>query len=428
MVGDIGGPRNAAHGAVDTVPAAGVPSAARPVRVAVVADPRGAYARGLISGITAFGRDHGRWAFTIYHDHLDLALARRARTDRIDGILARILNRKIGQSLTRIGVPIVDMLEEVTIPGVPQIVVDDRAVVRAALDHLLDRGLRQVAFLGLRGVRYTEQRGRHLADLCRERAGSLATYPTGAPRDPLMLRCEDNFRSETRESIGRWIESLPKPVGIVACNDVWASMALAACGDHGIDVPEQVAVIGVDDDPVYGQVADPPLSSVDPDTFTIGYRAAAMLQALMTGSRTVPPVTLVEPRGVVARRSTDVLAFPDTSVGSLVRYLREHACEGLTVERMAKKLGMSRRTIERLFAEHVGRSPSEEICRLRLARVQSLLETTELDLYEVAQRTGFNYVKSLRRAFKARFGMAPAEYRAQKRSPAARSGRPGRKP
>jgi LacI family transcriptional regulator len=203
-------------------------------------------------------------------------------------------------------------------------------------------------------------------------------------------------------------------------------MALAACGDRGIDVPEQVAVIGVDDDPVYGQVADPPLSSVDPDTFTIGYRAAAMLQDLMTGSGAVPPVTFVEPRGVVARRSTDTLAFADAAVADLMRYVRDHACDGLTVERMAKKLGMSRRTIERLFAEHMGRSPSEEICRVRLMQAKTLLETTDLDLYDVAQRTGFNYVKSLRRAFKGRFGMAPAKYRAQKRSPAARPGRPGR--
>jgi len=403
-------------------------SPARPVTVAVIADPAGAYVRGLIAGITAFGHDNGRWRFKLYHDHLATDLPARVRADRVDGVLARILDRRIGRGLARVGLPLVDMLEEIVIPGVPQIVVDDRAAMRLAVDHLLDRGLTTVAFLGLRGVRYSEQRCRFLADVSRERAGAFAAYPTGAPRDPLMLRCEDNFRSETRESIGRWIESLPKPVGIVGCNDVWASMALAACGDRGIDVPEQVAVIGVDDDPVYGQVADPPLSSVDPDTFTIGYRAAAMLQDLMTGSGAVPAVTLVEPRGVVARRSTDVLAFPDASVASLVRYLREHACEGLTVERMSKKLGMSRRTIERLFAEHVGRSPSEEICRLRLARVQSLLETTELDLYEVAQRTGFNYVKSLRRAFKARFGMVPAEYRAQRRSPAAGSGRPGRKP
>jgi len=401
-------------------------SPARPVTVAVIADPAGAYVRGLIAGITAFGRDNGRWRFKLYHDHLALDLPARVRADRVDGVLARILDRRIGRGLARVGLPLVDMLEEIVIPGVPQIVVDDRAVVRLAVDHLLDRGLPTVAFLGLRGVRYSEQRCRFLADVCRERAGALAAYPTGDSRDPLTLRAADNIKTETRDGIGRWIASLPKPVGLVACNDVWASTALAACADRGIEVPEQVAVIGVDDDPTFGQVADPPLSSVDPDTYTIGYRAAGLLQNLMTGSGTVPRVTFVEPRGVVARRSTDTLAFADAAVADLVRHVRDHACDGLTVERMARKLGMSRRTIERLFAEHVGRSPSEEICRVRLMQAKTLLETTDLDLYDVAQRTGFNYVKSLRRAFKGRFGIAPAEYRAQKRSPAARPGRPGR--
>lgn len=401
-------------------------SPAQPVTVAVIADPAGAYVRGLIAGITAFGRDKGRWRFKFYPDHLALDLPARVRADRVDGVLARILDRRIGRGLARVGLPLVDMLEEIVIPGVPQIVVDDQAVVRLALDHLLDRGLTTVAFLGLRGVRYSEQRCRLLADACRERAAALAAYPTGDVRDPLTLRATDNIKRETREGIGRWIAALPKPVGVVACNDVWASMALAACADHGIEVPEQVAVIGVDDDPTFGQLADPPLSSVDPDTHTIGYRAAALLEQLMAGKGGVPPLTFVEPRGVVARRSTDTLAFADAAVADLVRYVREHACDGLTVERMAKKLGMSRRTIERLFAEHVGRSPSEEICRVRLLQAKTLLETTDLDLYAVAQRTGFNYVKSLRRAFKGKFGVAPAEYRTQKRPAGGSAGRPGR--
>jgi LacI family transcriptional regulator len=402
-------------------------SPGRPVTVAVIADPAGAYVRGLIAGITAFGRDNGRWRFKLYPDHLALDLPARVRADRVDGVLARILDRRIGRGLARVGVPLVDMLEEIVIPGVPQIVVDDRAVARLALDHLLDRGLTTIAFLGIRGVRYSEQRCRFLAEECRERAGALVAYPTGDARDPLTLRAADNVRGETREGIGRWIAALPKPVGLVACNDVWASTALAACVDSGLEVPEQVAVIGVDDDPTFGQLADPPLSSVDPDTHTIGYRAAGLLAQLMAGEGGVPTMTFVEPRGVVARRSTDTLAFADAAVADLVRYVREHACDGLTVERMSKRLGISRRTIERLFAEHVGRSPSEEICRVRLMQVKTLLETTDLDLYEVAQRTGFNYVKSLRRAFEGRIGMTPSKYRATKRSAGDGPGMPGRR-
>ena len=390
--------------------------AAAPAKIAVIADPAGSYVRGLIAGIGAYGHDHGPWVFTLYHDPLDADLPRRVKADGVDGILARVHTRKIGQGLARLGVPIVDMLEEVVIPGVPQIVVDDRAVVRLAIEHLLERGLRTLAFLGLRGTGYSEQRCRHAIELCRDRGRLLVAAPSGRPGDPLVLLVRDTSKIETQQqAIARWIGSLPKPVGIVACNDVWASVALWACWHLRVEVPDDVAVIGVDDDPTYGRVAGPALSSVDPDSFAIGYRAAKMLHGMLKGNTPPPPLTLVEPRGVVARRSTDMLAFPDSALAEMVRYVRDHACDGITVGRMVNKLGVSRRTLERLFAEHVGRSPSAEIARVRLTRAQDLLCGTDLDVEDVAQQAGFAYTKTLRRAFKARFGVAPAEYRAQRR-------------
>ena len=391
--------------------------AAAPLKIAVIADPSGSYVRGLIAGIGAYGHDHGRWAFTLFNNPLDADLPRRVKADGVGGILARVHSRKIGRGLAQLGVPMVDLLEEVAIPGVPQVVVDDRAVVRLAIEHLLERGLRTLAFLGLRGTRYSEQRCRHAVELCRDHGRLLAAAPSGRAGDPLSLLVCDTSKIETQQQIiTRWIESLPKPVGIIACNDVWASVALWACWHLRVEVPDDVAVVGVDDDPTYGQVAGPALSSVDPDSFAIGYGAAKMLHGMLEGNTTPPPLTLVEPRGVVARRSTDVVDFPDSALTEMVRYVRDHACDGMTVGRMVKRLGVSRRTLERLFAEHMGRSPSAEIARVRLQRAQDLLCGTDLEVEDVAQQAGFAYTKTLRRAFKARFGVAPAEYRAQRRA------------
>ena len=395
-----------------------------PPRIALIADTRGSYVRGLIEGITAYGRDFGPWSYSLHAEPLDTEIPRRLRAEGVDGILARVHSPRVGRALARLRVPVVDMLEEVPIRGVPQIVVDDREVVRLALDHLLERGLRAVAFLGLRSVRYSDVRRRHLVEQCRARARDLEAAATGGRACPLTLLIDERAATQPHETaIGAWIETLPRPIGLVCCNDVWAGNAVAACRDRGIDVPDQVALVGVDDDPLVCQVSATPLTSVDPNTFQIGYQAARLLHGMLTGGPAPPPLTYVAPAGVVTRRSTDVLAFPDREVARLVRHVRDNACAGLTVGRMVRSLGVSRRTLERLFARHVGHSPSDEIRHVRLMRVRQLLGDTDAGLDTISRVAGFAYAESMRRAFKAEFGMSPRAYRLRQRRP-----RPGGSP
>jgi LacI family transcriptional regulator len=216
-------------------------------------------------------------------------------------------------------------------------------------------------------------------------------------------------------TIGAWIESLPRPTGLVCCNDVWAGKAIAACRARGVDVPDESAVIGVDDDPIFCKVSDTPLTSVDPNTFKIGNEAAAMLHGMMRGMVAPPPLTTIDPAGVVTRRSTDMLAFADADVAGVVRSVRDAACDGLTIGRLVRKLGVSRRKLERMFAEHVGHSPSEEVSQMRLRRVQQLLVETDIGVDEIARVAGFAYAETMRRAFKARYGVAPRTYRRRQR-------------
>ena len=387
-----------------------------PPTIAVIANPSGSYVRGLIAGITSYGADYGPWGFRLYADPLDADLPRRLEADRVAGILARIHDGSLGRRLAKLRVPLVDLLEEHPIRGVPQIVVDDKAVMRQALAHLLDRGLRSFAFLGYAGMRFVDADRRSLAALCREQAGIVEAGPADRRGDPRTLLVPHAFTMQVHEPvIGRWIEALPKPVGLIAANDEIAAVALAACRTWGVAVPDQVAVVGVDDDPVYCQVSDPALSSVDPNTFKVGYHAAAMLHGMLEGRLEPPALTYVEPAGVVARRSTDVLAFAEAEVVRVVRFVRDHACDGLTVGRMVKKMGVSRRTLERLFTEHVGHSPSEEIRRVRLAKIRQLLVGTDIGIEEVARMAGFSHVETMRRVFRGEFGVSPAEYRVRHR-------------
>jgi LacI family transcriptional regulator len=214
------------------------------------------------------------------------------------------------------------------------------------------------------------------------------------------------------DEIGRWLLSLPRPVGVMACYDIRARHVLDACRRVGLAVPDQVAVIGVDNDEFLCNLAEPPLSSVAPDTRRTGYEAAALLDRLMSGrERPRGQAIFVEPLGVVARRSTDVLAVGDPDVSAAVRFIREHACQGIAVKDLLARVPLSRRVLEGRFRKLLGRTPHEEIARIRFERVRQLLRETRLPLEEVARRSGFRNAEYLSTAYRREFGTAPSVYR-----------------
>jgi LacI family transcriptional regulator len=213
------------------------------------------------------------------------------------------------------------------------------------------------------------------------------------------------------KNLAAWLRSLPKPIGLMACNDMRAYQVLSVCSGCDIRVPDEIAVVGVDDDPVLCKLSSPPLSSVDPDAHRIGYEAAALLDRLINGQQPAAGATRIEAAAVVARQSTDVVALADADMITAVRQIREHACDGLTTETLVKKLAISRRTLYRWFDRHLGHSPNEEITRVKLERVKELLKTTNLSTDKIARLAGFEFAESMHRLFRTRFGRPPGAYR-----------------
>jgi LacI family transcriptional regulator len=198
----------------------------------------------------------------------------------------------------------------------------------------------------------------------------------------------------------------------MACNDMRGQHVLDSCQRAGVAVPEEVAVVGVDDDDLLCDLCSPPLSSVAPNPELIGYEAAALLEALMAGHPADPLERTVPPVGVTARQSTDVLAIGDPSVAVAVRLIRERACHGLTVADVLREVPVSRSVLERLFRRHLGRSPQAEIRAVRLKRVKQLLVETSLPLDQVAELSGFAHPEYLSVAFRRATGQTPGRYRA----------------
>ncbi len=363
------------------------------------------YARGLLSGVKDFIRAHGPW---------NVHLSEHGRGDRPpkwiadwdgDGIVARIENKQIARALSDLNVPVVDLSSHRLLPGVPVVTTDNALISRLAFQHFVERGFRHFAFCGDGRFAWSIARGGHFDEYVREAGLTCEHYATPAGHDA-------DSDPET-DAIADWLRNLPSPVAIFACYDARGQQVLEAAQRAGLSVPEQVAVLGVDNDELLCELSPPPLSSVVPDTQRSGWVAAELLAKLMRGESVPADMHRIAPRGVCTRQSSDTYAVDDPQISRALRFIREDACSGISVGELLKKCPMSRRVLEQRMKELLGRSPHEEITRVQLQRAKDLLVDTELTLEEIAERSGFRNAQYLSVVFKRETGTPPSEFRTE---------------
>jgi LacI family transcriptional regulator len=299
------------------------------------------------------------------------------------------------------------------VPGLPfpQVRVDHRLVGQAAAEHLRHCGLQHFAFVG---------NAHHLYSTERETGFRDALAAVGHAADHYYERHARSYRQRGRllvldERLRRWLQALPKPVGIFAGHDVWALQVVEACRLAGLRVPEDVAVVGVDNDDLLCELARPSLSSVIVPAERVGYEAAALLDRLLAGDTPPRDPILIPPPGVVSRKSSDVLAIDDPVVAQTVRFLRDSAHLPLRVSDVLRAVPVSRRALERRFQAVRQRGLAAEIRRLHVDKAKQLLANSELPMQTIADRCGFSSQYQFSRAFRREVGTTPTAYRAEVR-------------
>jgi len=380
-------------------------------RVAILVESSRGYGRGLLQGIANYLRVHGPWS--VFFEERDLSDPPPVWLAgwKGQGVIARVETRALAKAISDLGCPAIDLHGLLPDLGMPLIDTDDRAVTRLAIEHLLERGFRHLAYCGFVGTNYSDRRCGYFIERVEEMRLTPLIY-----QPPARVRLAGTARQEQQgwmheADVARWLSALPRPVGLMACNDIRGQQVLNTCREAGIAVPDEVAVIGVDNDEILCDLASPPLSSVAPNTRRIGYEAAELLARLMTGEPAPTEPIFIEPVGVVTRQSTDVLAVGDRDVAAAVRYIREHACDGIMVEDVLAVVPVSRSILERRFTQILGHSPKEEMSRVRIRKIKQLLAETDLPLAQIAIRTGFQHPEYMSVMFKTKTGETPGEYR-----------------
>lgn len=392
-------------------------------RIALLVETSHASAREALRGILAFIQESGvRWQLDHEPRRLENGPPPWLRRWRGDGIIARSHCPKAMAAVVASNVPAVELLGVARHPSVPLVVCDERAAGRLAVDHLLNCGLQSFAFVGAKGMYWSDNR--RAAFRAALEAEGHGCHVFEFPRhERLAVPPEARLRR-----LSAWLRRLPRPVGIMAANDQYAGFTAAACRIAGIDVPDEAAVIGVDNDEVFCELAAPPITSVIADHFTIGFEAAKLLAAVMNGrgprrpsagrSATAADWVAMEvpPRGIVERRSTDFQSAADADVAAALRLIREHFHGPLTVGDVAARLEVSRSTLVRRFKAVLGRGFHDELVAARVREAKRLLAGSDLSLDAVAARSGFGYPQQMNRVFRSRLGVSPAAYRAAHRT------------
>ncbi len=384
-------------------------------KVALLIESSRSYGRGVLEGIAAYVRTHRNWSLRHQEMSIDAEPPTWLSDWQGDGILARIETKKMVKAIRELGIPTVDVRCTTQINGVPRINVDDDRVVQLAINHLRDLGIRRFAFCGFAHVHYSVRRLQLFREHLRKDAIHAAVYESIVPKSSTTMEAELAGMLDD-SGLTQWLQQLEKPVGLLASNDIRARQILQCCEDIGIAVPDDIAVIGVDNDEVICSLSRPSITSIQPDTQRIGYDAAAMLDRMMDGGSAPGDLTLIPPKEVIVRGSTDVVAIEDRLTATAYRHLREHACDGTPVNRIIDNLPLSRRSLERRIRGHFGRSPSELITEIRLKELKRLLEETDLPLKGISGLTGFSHNEHMTVFFRKQVGQPPGKYRKERKS------------
>jgi LacI family transcriptional regulator len=387
-------------------------------RIMIAAERSSAYGRNFICGVAEDAEQNPEWDLELINPESATAKA----DDEYDGWICRVTDRRMAKALAKSARPVVDCLCAVDMPEFATVKTDAEKIGELAAQHFLERHFVNFAFCGYRRVAFSDRRRNAFAESLKQHSFQPSIYRP--PLRPSHRFGRDFLLGDRTESppdaddLAAWLKRLPKPVGVFCCDDLRASQLAALCRTLKLSVPDDVAILGVDDDPIYCMFSTPRLSSIDPDSVAIGRTAAQALSDMLADRNVAvhPPNMTVPPKGVVKRTSTDT--YPDAPpwFAEAMFFIRRNVAKGISASDVFRHVGYSRTLVERAFREHISSSVQRKIAEARIDEAMRLLSSTHLPVKEIASLSGFSTLEYLTHAFTAATGLSPTAWREQNRN------------
>lgn len=378
-------------------------------RVLLLADFSEEYFKRILLGVAKFSKEHGPWEFCrmpiYYRETLGVeGILKWAVEWQTSGMLVQMNNDADAEKLKNAGFPVIaqDFMERFS--DLPNITGDYYETGKMGADYFLKRGFVNFAYYGFTSFVWSRERGEGFKEYLKERGFDVSFFIGDNLYRP-------EFWYYKPSALSDWIKGLPKPVAIMACDDNRGQHLTEACKLAGIKIPEEVAVLGVDNDELVCTLSDPPLSSIALNAERAGYEAAKLLNQLMTYPGSIGHDVIVSPIQVITRQSTDIYATPDKEIAKALKYIHQNINTTLMVNTILGEVPLSRRSFEIRFKKVAGVSVHQYILKLKIGRIAKLLVETDKTVNEIAQETGFTDVKNIARLFKQTKGCSPISYR-----------------
>ena len=380
----------------------------RKKRVLVIAESSTAYGRKIARGIAQYVQERGHWyvhiedrgVFEIPHIVLD-------GWDG-DGIITRTVNAQLSLMLKKCNCPIVELMgygKKVSV----EVRADEEKMSELCVNHFLERGFKNLAFYSFGRSWWIDRRCELFLNAATEKHFNPLRLSSISESD--ATASHPVWKKEYEKTLTQWLTTLPSQTGLIAASDSQAMRVLQSCQKIGIKVPEEIAVLGIDNDVHLCNLLTPQLSSLDQNVVQIGYTAARLLDLKMSRRKIPTLPILIPPLYVVTRRSTDVMAIDDPDIAAALHFIGEHAIQGIRVSDVVNETNLSKSTLIRQFRKILGRSPKDEIIRVCLNHAQRLLIHTNLPIHVVAQRSGYQSVEYFVTMFHKRTGKSPLQFR-----------------
>ena len=380
-----------------------------PKRVAICLEMEWGYKRHLetYAGIHKYADKAGWECVTI--PSAVRVLKPRSGVAPFDGVLGRI-TEPLAQTARKLKIPAVNVWLNSPAKKVPSVLPDFEISGKMAAQHLVGRGFRRFGYMGF----LREKDSRLQIQGFRKILKPLG-FPFSTHRFPRTGLGGDGLGWERfLEGLEKWVKSWEAPIGILVGNDLYCRHLIETCRAKGLQVPQDVAIVGTSNEPAICASPYPALTSIDLDCERIGYRAAAMLDGLMKGDEPPKQPAYSPPKGLVPRQSTDSRAADDPIVAKALRFIAENGHERMKVSDIASAVAITRRTLERKFRDSLGRTIAEEIARLRVERAKRLMVETKDSFKALAVDLGFRNADHFYKVFSRVEGITPSQYRNQR--------------